>query len=71
MPGPIIHLDLVHEVEMLQQVTPLPPPAPDGLVTEGFVDDATETSSIHSNPDHDRDVLGEALRVLLRRIYKE
>ena len=70
MPGPVVHLDLVHEMAMLQQVAPLPPPAPDGLVAEGFVDDATETSSIHSDPDHDRDIFGEALRVLLGRVYK-
>ena len=71
MPGPVVHLDLVHKVEVLQQVTPLPPPAPDGLVAEGFVNDAPETSSIHSDPDHDRDVLGEALSVLLGCVYKD
>ena len=71
MPGPVIHLDLVHEMEMLQQVASLSPPSPDGLVTEWFVDDASETSTIHSDPNHDSDVLGEALRVLLGRVYKD
>ena len=71
MPGPVVHLHLVHEMEMLQQVAPLPPPAPDGLVTERFVDDSPETSAIHSDPDHHSDVLGEALRVLLGRVYND
>ena len=71
MPGPVVHLDLVHEMEMLQQVASLPPPAPDGLITEWFVDDSPETSAIHSDPDHHRDVLGETLRVLLGRVYND
>ena len=71
MPGPVVHLDLVHEMEMLQQVASLPPPAPDCLITERFVDDSPETSAIHSDPDHHRDVLGETLRVLLGRVYND
>ena len=39
VPCPVVHLDLVHEVKMTQQMTSLLPPAPDCLVGEGLVDD--------------------------------
>ena len=65
VPGPVVHLDLVHEVKMTQQMTSLLPPAPDCLVGEGLVDDPPQTPPVHSDPNHHSHVLGELLGVLL------
>ena len=40
-------------------------PGPDRLVAEGFVDEPSDTATINSDPNHDGDVLGQLLSVLL------
>ena len=40
-------------------------PGPNGLVTEGFVYEPSDTAAVHSDANHDGDVLGELLSVLL------
>ena len=50
---------------MVQHGASLLLPGPDRLVAEGFVDEPSNTATINSDPNHDGDVLGQLLSVLL------
>ena len=53
---------------MVQHRVPGLLPGPDGLVTEWFVYEPSDTPPVHSDANHDGDVLGQLLGVLLGRI---
>ena len=63
-----VQLNLVQEVEMVQHRVPGLLPGPDGLVTEWFVYEPSDTPPVHSDANHDGDVLGQLLGVLLSGI---
>ena len=50
---------------MVQHGVPGLFPGPNGLVTEGFVYEPSNTATVHSDADHDSHILGQLLSVLL------
>ena len=60
-----VEFHLVQQVEMVEDRVPGLFPRPNGLVTEGFVYETSDTAPVHSDANHDSHVLGELLGVLL------
>ena len=63
-----VQLHLVQQVEMVEDGVSGFLPGPNGLVTEGFVYEPSNTATVHCDANHDSHVLGQLLGVLLGRI---